>query len=63
MMLGFSISVLVLTHLDCTKKVFHARVNEYMTASIELERSGKVVKADQRLRDQLKTFSALKTRS
>ena len=50
---------------ELSKKIFHARVNEYMTASIEieLERSGKVVKADQSLRDQLKTFSALKTRS
>ncbi len=46
-------------------KLFHARVNEYMRASIELEleRSGKAVKADQSLRDHLKTFSAMITRS
>ena len=45
-------------------KVFHARVNEYMVASeeIELEKSGKAVKAEQCLRDELKTFSALKGR-
>ena len=42
-------------------KVFHARVNEYMVASeeIELEKS---VKAEHCLRDELKTFSALKGR-
>ena len=50
---------------ELSKKIFQARVNEYMTASIEieLEKSGKVVKADQSLRHQLKTVSALKTRS
>ena len=44
--------------------MFHARVNEYMTASIEvqLEKTGKVVNADQGLRDELKTFSAKKRR-
>ena len=38
-------------------------MNEYMTAAVEidLERSGKAVKADQSLRDQLKTYSAMKT--
>ncbi len=42
--------------------MFHPRANEYMTAAteIELERSGKAVKADQSLRDQLKTYSATK---
>lgn len=45
-------------------KIFHARVNEYMVASeeIELERAGKAVKVEQCLRDELKTFSALKSR-
>ncbi len=45
-------------------KLFHARVNEFMTASveIELERCGKAVRADQSLRDELKTYSALKSR-
>ena len=44
--------------------MFHARINEYMTAAVEihLERSGKAIKADQSLRDQLKTYSAVKTR-
>lgn len=33
---------------ELSTKVFHARVNEYMTASVELdlEKSGKAVKAD-----------------
>ena len=46
-------------------KVFHARVNEYISASeeMELERTGKAVKVEQCLRDQLKTFSALQKRS
>ena len=50
---------------EISKKMFHARVNEYMTAAveIELERSGKAVKAGQSMRDQLKTFSAIKTRT
>ena len=49
---------------ELSKKMFHARVNEFMTASIEieLEKSGKAVQAEQSLRDQLKTFSGLKTR-
>ena len=47
---------------ELSKKMFHARVNEYFTASteIELQRSGKAVKAEQSLCDQLKTFSAMK---
>lgn len=64
---GVNTSSVVVSRLysELSKKIFHARVNEYMTASVEveLERSGKAVKADQSLRDQLKTFSALKTRS
>lgn len=49
---------------EFTLKIFHARVNEYMTATaeIELEKSGKAVKADQSLRDQLKTYSSTKGR-
>lgn len=49
---------------ELLRKMFHARVNEYMTASIEieLEKKGKAVQADQSLQDQLKTFIALKTR-
>ena len=45
-------------------KVFHARVNEYMVASeeIKLEKAGNAVKAEQCLRDELKTFSASKCR-
>lgn len=45
-------------------KIFHARLNEYMVVSeeIELERAGKAVKVEQSLRDELKTFSALKSR-
>ena len=43
---------------------FHARVNEYMIATeeIELEKAGKAVKVEQCLRDELKTFSSLKGR-
>ena len=46
-------------------KIIHARVNEYMIASeeLELERAGKAVKVEQCLRDELKTFSALKSRT
>ena len=53
----------VLTEL--AHKVFHARVNEYMIAAeeIELEREGKAVKADQSLRDTLKTFSGMSSRT
>lgn len=49
---------------EMSKKLFHARVNEYMCASVEidLERKGKAVKADQSLRDQLNTFSCMKKR-
>ena len=49
---------------ELSREMFHVRVNEYMTAAVEidLERSGKAVKADQSLRDQLKTYSAMKTR-
>ena len=49
---------------ELSKKLFHARVNEYMTAAveIELEKNGKAVKADQCLRDHLKTFSGMKKR-
>ena len=52
----------VLTEL--VHKVFHARVNEYTNAAeeIELEREGEAVKADQCLRDTLKTFSSLTSR-
>ena len=52
----------VLTEL--VHKVFHARVNEYMNAAeeMELEREGKAVRADQCLRDTLKTFSSLTSR-
>ena len=51
----------------CTElmhKIFHARVNEYMSATqeVQLEKEGKVVKAEQILKDSLKTLSALKTR-
>lgn len=51
-------------HILLVKKVFHARVNEFMTASveIELEKNGKAVPVEQSLRDKLKTFSGLKTR-
>lgn len=52
----------VCTELTC--KIFHARVNEYMSATqeVQLEKEGKVVKAEQSLRDSLKTLSALKSR-
>ena len=63
---GIEISPLIFPRIynKITKKMFHARVNEYMTASIEvqLEKTGKVVNADQGLRDELKTFSAKKRR-
>jgi hypothetical protein len=51
-------------HKELLRILFHARVNEYMTASIEieLERRGKAVQVEQSLRDQLKTFSGLRTR-
>lgn len=50
----------------CTElmlKVFHARTNEYMAAAeeVHLEKEGKVVKAEQSLRDTLKTLSGMKT--
>ena len=50
-------------HKELLKKIFHARVNEFMTASveIELEKSAKAVPVEQSLRDKLKTFSGLKT--
>ena len=49
---------------EFSMKVFHARVNEYMVATeeIEMEKTGKAVKVEQCLRDELKTFSALKGR-
>ncbi len=60
-----SAAVISLLHNQISRKLFHARVNEYMRALIELEleRSGKAVMADQSLCDHLKTFSAMKTRS
>lgn len=52
-------------HQELCKKMFHARINEFMTASIEieLEECGKAVQVEQSLRDGLKTFSGLKTRT
>ena len=49
---------------ELIQKIFHARVNEYMSAAqeVQLEKEGKVVKAEQSLRDSLKTLSALKPR-
>ena len=49
---------------EFTSKLFHARINEYFSAAeeIELEQSGKAVKAEQGLRDSLKTFSSMKSR-
>ena len=51
-------------HKELLKTIFHARVNEFMTASVEidLEKSVKTVPVEQSLRDKLKTFSGLKTR-
>ncbi len=50
--------------IEFTSKLFHARINEYFSAAeeIELEQSGKAVKAQQGLRDSLKTFSSMKSR-
>ena len=44
-------------------EIFHTKVNKYMVASedIELRGAGKMVKVEQCLRDNLKTFSALKS--
>ena len=55
-------SVIPQIYRELSIKMFHARVNEYMTAAIEidLERSGKAVKVDQSLRDGLKTYSAIR---
>ena len=49
---------------EFSMKVFHAKVNEYMVATeeIEMKKTGKAVKVEQCLRDELKTFSALKGR-
>ena len=60
-----AVSIIPRLQSELSKKMFHARINEYWTASteIELQRSGKAVKADQSLRDKLKTLSAMKTRS
>ena len=51
--------------IEFCMKIIRARVNEYMIASekVELERAGKAVKVEQCLRDELKTFSALKSRA
>ena len=50
---------------EFTLKIFHARINEYFSAAeeIQLEQTGKAVKAEQGLRDTLMTFSAMKSRS
>lgn len=55
-----TMSTITRVYEEMTLKIFHARVNEYMTASVEmeLEKSGKAVKADQSLRDELKTYSS-----
>ena len=52
-------------YAEFCSKVFHSRVNEYIVASeeMELEKAGKAVKVEQCLRDELKTFSALRGRS
>lgn len=49
-------------NIELSKKMFHARINEYTSTLIELglEKSGKAVDAEQSLRDQLETFSGLK---
>jgi hypothetical protein len=46
-------------------KIFHARINEYFSAAeeINLEQLEKAVKAEQGLRDTLKAFSSMKSRS
>ena len=51
-------------YTEFTKKIVRARINEYMTAAdeIDLQETGKVVKADQSLRDKLKTFSGITKR-
>lgn len=51
-------------YMEVSSKLFHARINEFMTAAAELEllKSGKAVKAEQSLRDQLKTYSSTKAR-
>ena len=43
------------------KRIVRARINESMAAAdeIKLQELGKVVKAEQSLRDKLKTFSSL----
>ena len=50
---------------EFTLKIFHARINEYFSAAeeINLEQLGKAVKAEQGLRDTLKAFSSMKSRS
>ena len=57
-------SVIPKLHKELLKTIFHARVNEFMTASVEidLEKSVKAVPVEQSLQDKLKTFSGLKTR-
>ena len=49
-------SVIPKLHKELLKKIFHARVNEFMAASveIELEKSVKAVPVEQSLRDKLK---------
>ena len=49
----------------CKELIFHARINEYFSAAkeISLEQLGKAVKAEQGLRDTLKAFSSMKSRS
>jgi hypothetical protein len=60
----FTQECLQCVYKELTAKIFHARINEYMSAAeeIELEQKGKAVKVEQSLRDQLKTFSGLKGR-
>lgn len=51
-------------YIELSRKLFHARVNEYWSASAELmlKQSGKAVMTEQSLRDELKTYSSTKTR-
>jgi hypothetical protein len=58
----FDMDVVSLIRLEISKKVFHARVNEFMEANKELnlEKTDTVTDADQCLRDLLKTYSSQK---
>jgi hypothetical protein len=58
-------SALNVLETEIVNKIFHARVKEFLEArkEINLEKSGKITDAEQSLRDTLKTYSVITSRS